>query len=66
MNPTKCVFDAPSGKLVGFIVGHRGIEANPEKINAIMDVEAPATIKDVQELTECMAALNRFLSKLRE
>ena len=66
LNPTKCVFDAPSGKLLGFIISHRGIEANPEKINAIMDVEAPATIKDVQELTECMAALNRFLSKLRE
>jgi len=34
LNPTKCVFGVPSGKLLGFIVSHRGIEANPEKINA--------------------------------
>jgi hypothetical protein len=47
LNPTKCVFGAPSGKLLGFIVSHRGIEADPEKINAIMDKEAPATVKDV-------------------
>ena len=63
LNPTKCVFGVPSGKLLGFIVSNRGIEANPEKINAIMDMEAPATVKDVQKLTGCMAALNRFLSK---
>jgi len=64
LNPTKCVFGVPSGKLLGFIVSHRGIEANPEKINAIMNMEAPTSIKDVQKLTECMAALNRFLSRL--
>ena len=61
LNPTKCVFGVPSGKLLGFIVSHRGIKANPEKINAIMNMEAPASIKDVQKLTGCMAALNRFL-----
>jgi hypothetical protein len=33
--------------LLGFIVSHRGIEANPEKIMAITGMEAPATIKDV-------------------
>jgi len=54
----------PSGKLLGFIVSHRGIEANPEKINTIMNMEAPASIKDVQKLTRCMAALNRFLLRL--
>ena len=66
LNPTKCVFGVPSGKLLGFIVSNRGIEANPEKINAIMAMDAPATIKDVQKLTGCMAALNRFLSRLGE
>jgi len=66
LNPTKCVFGVPSGKLLGFIVSHRGIEANPEKINAILNMEAPASIKDVQKLTGCMAALNRFLSRLGE
>jgi hypothetical protein len=31
LNPNKCVFGVPSGKLLGFIIRHRGIEANPEK-----------------------------------
>ena len=66
LNTTKCVFGVPSGKLLRFIVSHRGIEANPEKINAIMAMDAPATIKDVQKLTGYMAALNRFLSRLGE
>jgi hypothetical protein len=47
LNPTKCVFGVPSGKLLGFIVSNRGIEANPVKISAITDMWAPAKIKDV-------------------
>jgi hypothetical protein len=66
LNPTKCIFGVPSGKLLGFIVSNRGIEANPVKITAITDMEAPATIKDVQKLTGCMAALNRFIPRLGE
>jgi hypothetical protein len=62
LNPTKCVFGVPSGKLLRFIISNWGIEANPVKITAITDMEAPATIKDVQKLTGCMAALNRFIS----
>jgi hypothetical protein len=62
LNPTKCVFGVPSGKLLGFIISNRGIEANPMKIMAITDMEAPATIKDVQKLTGYMAVLNRFIS----
>jgi hypothetical protein len=58
LNSTKCVFGVPQGKLFGFIVSHRGIEVNPEKINAITAMDAPRTIKDVQKLTGCMAALN--------
>jgi hypothetical protein len=41
LNPEKYVFGVPAGKLLGFIVSHRGIEANPEKIEAIMIMEAP-------------------------
>jgi hypothetical protein len=66
LNPKKCIFGVPSGKLVGFIISHRGIEANPEKISAITNMKAPTYIKDVQKLTGCMAALNRFISKLGE
>jgi hypothetical protein len=66
LNPNKCVFSVPLGKLLGFIITHRGIEANPEKISAITSMKAPTCIKDVQKLTGCMAALNRFISKLGE
>jgi hypothetical protein len=66
LNPNKCVFGVPSGKLLGFIISHRGIEANPEKISSITKMKAPTSIKDVQKLTGCMAALNRFISKLGE
>ena len=41
LNPEKCVFAFPSGKLLGFLVSHRGIEANPEKIKAIEDMSPP-------------------------
>jgi hypothetical protein len=50
--------------LLGFIVSHRGIEANPEKIEAILRMEAPRSQKKVQRLTGCMAALSRFISRL--
>jgi hypothetical protein len=66
LNPNKCVFGVPSGKLLGFIISQRGIEANPEKISAVTSMKAPTCIKDVQKLTGCMAALNRFITKLGE
>jgi hypothetical protein len=66
LNLNKCVFRVPSGKVLGFIISHRGIEANPEKISVITSMKAPTCIKDVQKLTGCMAALNRFISKLGE
>jgi hypothetical protein len=66
LNPTKCIFGVPSRKLLGFIISNWGIEANPVKISAITDMGAPATIKDGQKLTSCMAALNRFISRLEK
>jgi hypothetical protein len=66
LNPEKCVFGVPARKLLRFIISHRGIEANPEKIEAIMRMEAPRSQKKVQRLTGCMAALSRFISRLGE
>jgi hypothetical protein len=51
LNPDKYVFGVSAGKLLGFLVSHRGIEANPEKIKAIEAMRHPARIKDVQKLT---------------
>jgi hypothetical protein len=64
LNPNKCIFSIPSGKLLSLIISYRNIEANPETISAITNMKAPICIKDVQKLTRCMAALNRFISKL--
>jgi hypothetical protein len=47
LNPNKSVFGILSGNILGFIVSHRGIEANPEKISAITSMKAPTCIKDV-------------------
>jgi hypothetical protein len=62
----KCVFDVPSGLLLGFMVGHRGIEANPAKIHAICKMAKPSNKKDIMKLTGMMAALGHFISKLGE
>ncbi|KAL8108705.1 hypothetical protein AgCh_008657 [Apium graveolens] len=63
LNPTKCAFGVGSGKFLGLMVSKRGIEANPDKIKAILDMEPPKTVKDVQKLTGRVAALGRFISK---
>jgi hypothetical protein len=66
LNPTKCVFGVPAGKLLGFIVSVRGIEVNTEKIKAIRNISRPTCLKDVQRLTGCVAAVSRFVSRLGE
>ena len=63
LNPNKCAFGVASGKFLGFMVSHRGIEANPEKIKVILDMKSLQNIKEVQSLTGRVAALNRFVSK---
>jgi hypothetical protein len=63
LNPTKCVFGVPSGLLLGFVVGHRGIEANPAKIDGIRKMAKPTNKKDDMKLTGMMEALCHFIRK---
>ena len=63
LNPSKCVFGVTVGKFLGFMVFQRGIEVNPEKVRAILELEPPRTVKAVQSLNGKVAALNRFVSK---
>ncbi|XP_022849900.1 uncharacterized protein LOC111371991 [Olea europaea var. sylvestris] len=51
LNPTKCAFRVSSGKFLGFMITNRGIEANPDKIRALISMEAPKSKKDIQKLT---------------
>ena len=66
LNPTKCVFGVPAGKLLAFLVSERGIEANPEKIKAITSLAKPACINDFQHLAGRIVALSWSISHLGE
>ena len=47
LNPSKCAFGVSLGKFLGFMVSYREIEANPDKIQAILDMKPPQSIKEV-------------------
>ena len=66
LNPTKCSFGVAAGKLLGYMVTQRGIEANPDQIRSVMNLQSPACIRDVQRLTGRVAALSRFISRSSE
>jgi len=61
LNPDKCVFGVEAGKFLGFLLTEGGIEGNPDKCTMIIEMRSPANVKEVQQLTERMAALSRFL-----
>ena len=61
LNPEKCVIGVHRGKILGCLVSTKGIEANPDKIAALCNMEEPQSIRDVQRLTGRIAALNRFI-----
>ena len=63
LNPKKCAFKVIAGKLLGFMVSQRGIEANPDKIWAIMEMAPPRNMKEVQSLNGKITALNKFVSR---
>ena len=63
LNPSICAFGVSLGKFLGFMVSQRGIEANPEKVRAILEMSSLKTVKEEQSLTGRVATLNRFVSK---
>jgi hypothetical protein len=66
LNPEKYVFEVSRGMLLGFVMSERGIEANPEKISAIMDMGPIKNLKGLQRVTGCLVALSRFIARLGE
>ena len=62
LNPLKCAFGVNSGNILGFMEIHKGIEANPIQLKAIMDSQVPTSRKRVQQLTSRLIALRRFIS----
>ena len=63
LNPSKCAFGETAGKFLGFMVSQRGIEANPDKIRAIVEMAPPRNVKEVQSLNSKVVALKRFVSR---
>jgi hypothetical protein len=66
LNPEKCTFGVLAGQLLGYIISHQRIEANPSKIKAIEALEPPTDLKDVQKFASCLASLSRFINRLGE
>ena len=64
MNPMKCTFGVTSGKFLGFIVRHRGIEIDSSKIDAIQKMLEPRNIHDLKSLQGKLAYIRRFISNL--
>ncbi|XP_065007682.1 uncharacterized protein LOC135638490 [Musa acuminata AAA Group] len=63
LNPVKCAFGVTSGKFLGFVIHKRGIDANPEKVQSIINMQSPRTIKDLQRLNGRLVAMSRFLAR---
>ena len=63
LNPNKCVFGLIAGKFLRFMVSQRGIEINPKKIRAIMELVPLKMVNEVQSLNGKIAALNMIVSK---
>jgi hypothetical protein len=53
-------------KVLGCLVSTKGIEANPDKIKALVEMQDPVSMKDVQKLTGRVVALNRFIPRAAE
>jgi len=64
LNPAKCTFGVRSGKLLGFVVSQKGIEVDPDKMRAIIEMPAPSTEKEVRGFLGRLNYIARFISQL--
>ncbi|RDX66873.1 Retrovirus-related Pol polyprotein from transposon 17.6, partial [Mucuna pruriens] len=63
LNPEKCSFGVHAGKFLRFMLTKRGIEANPDKCQAVIKMRSPQNVKEVQQLMGRITALSRFISR---
>ncbi|XP_043812740.1 uncharacterized protein LOC110608389 [Manihot esculenta] len=66
LNPAKCAFFIRGGKFLGYMVSGKGIEPNPEKVEAILKMPELTCVRDVQRITGRVVALNHFMSRSAE
>ncbi|RVW91717.1 Retrovirus-related Pol polyprotein from transposon 17.6 [Vitis vinifera] len=66
LNPKKCTFGVTSGKLLGHMVSERGIEVDPDKIKAILDMPVPRTEKEIRGFLGRLQYISRFIARLTD
>ena len=66
LNPKKCTFGVTSGKLLGHIVSEHGIEVDPEKIKAILDMPAPSNEKEIRGFLSRLQYISLFIARLTD
>ncbi|GKB12553.1 reverse transcriptase domain-containing protein [Tanacetum coccineum] len=66
LNPKKCTFGIEEGMFLGYNVNTKGIKVCPDKVEAVLSLQSPKCLKDVQKLNRKLASLNRFLPKSAE
>ncbi|XP_061363479.1 uncharacterized protein LOC133307075 [Gastrolobium bilobum] len=66
LNPAKCAFGVPAVKFLGFMLTHRGIEANPDKCRAVLEMKSPTNKKEIQQLMGRLGSLTGFLPRSAE
>jgi hypothetical protein len=61
LNPHKCVFCVESRRLLGFIMSIHGIRVDPLKVEAILNLPPPSTLRQLQSLQGKTNFLRRFI-----
>jgi len=64
LNPSKYTFGVRSRKLLGFIVSQRGIEVDPDKVRAILEMPHPCMEKEVRGFLGRLNYIARFIFQL--
>ena len=63
LNPAKCAFGVPAGKLLGFIISRKGIELDPSKIKSIQELPPPKMRKEVMSFLGRLNYISRFIAQ---
>ena len=64
VNPQKCTFGVTFRKLLGFLVSDRGLEVDPSKIKAILEMPPPKNEKKIKGFQGRLQYIIRFIAKL--
>ena len=64
LNPQKCTFGVTAGKLLGFLVSDRGMEVDPSKIKAILEIPPFKSKKEIKGFLGQLQYISRFIVKL--